>query len=95
MKTTILNNLVQSYDEFSRDAITSSCHCQQVKRYWYFCTEALQGAHSRAYSTAWECVRVIGMIRLVKSLGTSWTEECKFQIKRIFQSYEREISLLS
>ena len=24
------------------------------------------------YSTAWECVRASGMIRLVKSLGTSW-----------------------
>ena len=28
----------------------------------WLCTVALQGAHSRAYSTAWECVRVIGMI---------------------------------
>ena len=36
--------------------------------------QARQGVHgTAAYSTAWECARVIGMIRLVKSLGTSWT----------------------
>ena len=41
------------------------------------CTAALQLAHPRAYSTAWECVR---MIRCDSSseppgflLGTSWT----------------------
>ena len=37
------------------------------------CNAELPFAHPRAYSTAWECVRVSGMIRLAKSLGTSWT----------------------
>jgi hypothetical protein len=45
------------------------------------CTAALQLAHSRAYSTAWECVRMIrcdsfselpGFL-LAEDLGTSWT----------------------
>ena len=34
--------------------------------------------HSRAYSTAWECVRMIGTIREVKSVREDPSgEECK------------------
>ena len=36
---------------------------------------ALKVEHPRAYSTTWECVRVSGVIHLVKSLGTSRTSE--------------------
>ena len=35
----------------------------------------LKVVHPRAYPTAWECVRVSGVIHLVKSLGTSRTSE--------------------
>ena len=38
-------------------------------------------AHSRACSTAWECVRVSGEIRLVKSPGMELDgEECKAKV---------------
>jgi hypothetical protein len=41
------------------------------------CSAALQLAHSRAYSTAWECVRKIGSDSFSElpgiHLGTSWT----------------------
>ena len=37
------------------------------------CISCSQSTLSRAYSTAWECFRESGVIRLVKFPGMSWT----------------------